>query len=288
MAGSGVRTVSGLEAVSLGLMIGGCRLAFAGPSALGGRGRELGRFARRLARLGGALVQVESDRAAALFAAGASLAGARSVALVADGGAAVAALAGLEDLAPVLVDLSDSLPLHLSGVRVMLAPYSARTAFAAGYAAGRHAADMGGPGLIAGLAGLEGALPLSSERVLGDEPPLPFAHRGPDDPDLLLLSAGPGYGACDEARQRLEAAGVTCAHLHLWQLAPFPGAIIAPVVTSARAVLVVEPGERGTLAGHVRCHLGAPAAPLHQLFPTVGVRPGPDAIVRRAMEVVRR
>lgn len=277
-----VRTVSGLEAVSLGLLLGGCRLAFAGTEAVERCPRQVWRFSRRLGRLGGALVEADSDRTAALLAAGAALTGGRAVALVFDLSAALSGLHGLEDLAPVLVDLSGGLPLHQGDVRLLWTPHTPDAAFDAGRAVWGEAAAARCPGVIAGLAGVTGRL--AWPKAPDEGPPLPFAHAGPDDPDLLLLSAGPGYAACAEARAALDADGLDCAHLHLCRVAPFPAAIVAPVITSARRVLVVEPGGRGTLSGHIRQHLGAPVHPFHSLH-----RPG-DAleIARRAREVAAR
>lgn len=276
-------TATGVEAVTLGLVAGGCRLAFAAPGAHEAARGELRRLERRLDRLGGALIQADSDPAAALMAAGAAMSGARAAALVADSAAADGVLSGLDDLCPVLVDVSGKLPVYLPHARSVVAPHTPQAAYDAARGAFARTQALHGPAVIAGLqCGLAEFQP-----VLGEaDPVLPIHHDGPDDPDMLLLGAGPGFAVCAEARERLEEQGVSAAHLHLLQLAPFPGALIAPAITSARRVLVVEPGGPGSLAALVRAHLGAPSAPFGELHRLAGAPLGPDEVAGRVREVM--
>ena len=276
--------MTGLDAVFTGLLAGGCRLAFAPADAFALRGEETQRLARRLGRLGGVLVQVQSNGAAVTMAAGAALTGARTAALVTDAAAADCALTGLDDTAPVLVDVSGRLALGLTHLRAVVAPHTAQAAFEAGAGLFERAGALKGPALIAGLEA--GTAAESFEPVPPSDGPVPIHHDGPDDPDLLLVGAGPGFAACASARDRLEADGVAAAHLHLLQVSPFPGAILAPALTSARRVLVVEPGGPGTLAGLIRCHLGAPAAPFGELPGLAGAPLGADVVYQRATEVM--
>lgn len=65
-------------------------------------------------------------------------------------------------------------------------------------------------------------------------------------------------------------------------MTPFPGAIIAPALTSARRVLIVEPGGAGTLTGLIQQHLGAPATPFVQAEGLASAA----SIADRAQEVI--
>jgi hypothetical protein len=275
--------LTGLEAVLTGLLAGGCRLAFAPPGAYAVRGDDLRRFARQMNRAGGALVQAQSEHAAVAMAAGAALAGARSVALVTDVARADCALTGLDDLAPILVDVGGRLALNTTHMRVVVAPHTAQAALEAGAGLFGRAGALHGPALIAGLEAGREPVHLEPPENGG---PVPIHHHGPDDAELLLVGAGPGFAACAEARDRLEEEGLAAAHLHLVQLHPFPGAIVAPALTSARRILVVEPGGPGTLAGLIRCHLGSPAAPFGELPRLAGAALSADAVHIRAREVM--
>jgi hypothetical protein len=281
--------LTGLEAALAGMLAGGCRLAFVPPAAYQMRAAEVKRFARLMGRVQGTVVQAQSDSAAVAMAAGAALRGVRTAALVADGAAADCCLAGLDDVAPVLLDISGRLPLGLRHVRATVAPHTAQAAYEAGVGLFGQTAALHGPGLIAGLDPGAEAGPVDISGWRTDETwlgPVPIHHDGPDDADLLLVGAGPGFDACAEAREELEAQGMEAAHLHLLQISPFPGAIVAPAITSARRVLVVEPGGPGTLSAHIRAHLGLPAAPFCEL-PRLAEAPlDADRVVQRAMEVM--
>ncbi|HYG60405.1 MAG TPA: transketolase C-terminal domain-containing protein, partial [Symbiobacteriaceae bacterium] len=256
---------TGLEAVLIGLIAGGCRLAFASGAAMHQHRQEVGRLHRRLRVLGGAVVEAQSDSAAAAMAAGAAMQGARAAALVLDAASSDCALSSLDDLTPVMVDVSGRLPVGLNRIRHLVAPHTTQAAFEAGRGAFARAEVLRGPGMVAGLEMQQGQF-LPELRGEGEEAgPVPVHHTGPDNPDLLLLGAGPGFEACLAAREQLAAQGVSVAHLHLLQVAPFPGAIVAPVLTSSRRVVVVEPGGPGVLAGYVRSHLGAPVEPFGEL-----------------------
>lgn len=279
-------TLGGQEAALLGLLAAGCRLLFAAPGAHRYSENAVRRTGRRVARLGGNLIAVQSDAAAAAMAAGAAMRGARAAALVADAAAADLALRGLDDLTPVIVDVSGRLPLGLIHARAVQAPTTAQGAYESGRGIFAQVRAMRGPGLIAGLEAAPGPVsPLLSDTAQ-EEWPVPIHHHGPDNPDLLILGAGPGFEACEDAREQLEQEGVAAAHLHLMQISPFPGAIVAPAVTSARRVLVVEPGGPGRLAGYIRNFLGAPVRPMGELPRLCGAPLGPQEIAARAREVM--
>lgn len=279
-------TLSGAEAALLGLLAAGCRLIFTSARAAGCCSDLLRRTARRMEALGGTLVQVQGDQAATAMAAGAALRGARAAAVVADGAAADLSLVGLDDLPVAIIDVSRRLPLTLTHVRVLLSPCIAQGAYEAGRGLFAQAAVLRGPGLIAGLSAAAGPVAPHLATTPEEAWPVPIHHHGPDDPDLLILGSGPGFEACEAARARLEQEGIAAAHLHLMQVTPFPGAIVAPAITSARRVLVVEPGGPGHLAAYIRSNLGAPAEPFGEL-PRLGDMPlGPEEIAHRAREVM--
>lgn len=277
-------TVSGVEAACIGILAGGCRLAFAAPAAHQTQGVMLLRLAARMRHLGGALIQVQSEEAASIMAAGAAMAGARSAAIVADANLAAGALTGLDELSPVLIDVSGRLPIGLAAT-VVLAPHTPQAAFDTGAAIFDAITPLDGVAVIAGLEGGPSVVePDLAARLL----PPPIHEDGPDEPEILIIGAGPGFDACDEARTQLALAGVAAAHLHLIHVAPFPAAIVAPAVTSARRVLVVEPGGPGTLAGYIRSRLGTPAAPFGELPRLAGAPLGAAEIACRAREVMAR
>lgn len=269
----------------MGLLAGGCRLAFVAAPGLAGREDDAQRLAGSMAKLGGQLLTVQSEKAAMLMAAGAAMAGARAAALVADGMAALGALSGLDDLPMAVVDVSGRLPLHLFHARLALAPHTPQAAFEAGRDVFAMAEALRGPAVLAGLEdGTGEVVPATAQGDPGG--PVPIYHAGPDDAEILLVGAGPGFEACARAREQLEIEGVAAAHLHLLQVVPFPAAITAPALSSARRVLIVEPGGPGTLAGWIRSNLGAPAFPFGEL-PRLGATPlGPDEIIFRAREVM--
>jgi pyruvate/2-oxoacid:ferredoxin oxidoreductase alpha subunit len=279
-------TLAGAEAALLGLLAAGCRLFFTSAVAAGCCGDALRLTGRRAEALGGALVYVQSDQAAAAMAAGAALRGARAAAVVADAAAADLSLGGLDDLPVAIVDVSGRLPLTLSHVRVLLSPCIAQGAYEAGRGIFTQLDALRGPGLLAGLCRIAGQVMPHLANTPEEAWPVPIHHHGPDDPDLLILGSGPGFEACEAARERLEQEGIAAAHLHLMQVSPFPGATIAPAITSARRVLVVEPGGPGLLAAYIRSNLGAPAEPFGEL-PRLGATPlSPEEIAHRAREVM--
>ena len=76
-------------------------------------------------------------------------------------------------------------------------------------------------------------------------------------PDLLLIGWNATAGAISEARERLEADGVTvnCAQIRL--LHPFPTAALAPLLAAAKPVCVIEQNATGQLAQILRMQLGS-------------------------------
>lgn len=76
-------------------------------------------------------------------------------------------------------------------------------------------------------------------------------------PDLLLVGWNATGGAIAEARERLEADGlsVNCAQVRL--LHPFPTAAITPLMAAAKQVVVIEQNATGQLAQLLRMNAGS-------------------------------
>jgi 2-oxoglutarate ferredoxin oxidoreductase subunit alpha len=74
-------------------------------------------------------------------------------------------------------------------------------------------------------------------------------------PDLLLVGWNATAGAINEARERLEADGITanCAQVRL--LHPFPTPTLTPLLAAARQVIVIEQNATGQLAQLLRMNL---------------------------------
>ncbi len=75
-------------------------------------------------------------------------------------------------------------------------------------------------------------------------------------PDLLIIAMGSTGGTIDEARERLTADGITTNHITVRQIAPFPIEELAPYVTNAKKVIVIENNATGQLAAQVKLHVG--------------------------------
>lgn len=76
-------------------------------------------------------------------------------------------------------------------------------------------------------------------------------------PDLLLIGWNGTGGAIAEARERLEANGVTvnCAQVRL--LHPFPTTALAPLLAASKQVCVIEQNATGQLAQLLRMNMGS-------------------------------
>lgn len=76
------------------------------------------------------------------------------------------------------------------------------------------------------------------------------------EPDLLIIGMGSTGGTIDEGRSRLEADGIKTNHITIRQLHPFPTEQLAPYLTKARKVVVVENNATGQLASLIKLNLG--------------------------------
>lgn len=77
-----------------------------------------------------------------------------------------------------------------------------------------------------------------------------------ETPDLLIVGMGSIGGTIDEARQRLDADGITSNHITIRQIHPFPAEQLAPYIAQAKQVLVIENNATAQLAGQVKLHVG--------------------------------
>lgn len=75
-------------------------------------------------------------------------------------------------------------------------------------------------------------------------------------PDLLLIGWNATGGAIAEARNRLEAEGISVNTVQVRLLHPFPATELAPLLAAAKRVCVIEQNATGQLAQLLRLHLG--------------------------------
>lgn len=85
----------------------------------------------------------------------------------------------------------------------------------------------------------------------------PLAVDAPyDSPDLLLIGMGSTRGVMDEARRRLEKAGVRTNRITVRQLHPFPVEALRDYLSAAPKVVIIEHNATGQLASLLRLHTG--------------------------------
>ncbi|HEY8416348.1 MAG TPA: 2-oxoacid:acceptor oxidoreductase subunit alpha [Thermaerobacter sp.] len=82
-------------------------------------------------------------------------------------------------------------------------------------------------------------------------------YEGPANPDVLLIGWGASYGALREARERLEAEGLSAGHAHIRLLAPFPAEEVNRLLSRAHHVFVAENNALSQLAALIRQHADA-------------------------------
>ena len=79
-----------------------------------------------------------------------------------------------------------------------------------------------------------------------------------EQPDLLFIGMNSTGGTIDEARSRLEQEGIKTNHVHIRLIHPFPARQLAPYVSKAKKVVVVENNATGQLANQIKLHVGQP------------------------------
>lgn len=77
------------------------------------------------------------------------------------------------------------------------------------------------------------------------------------NPDLLIVAMGSTGGTIEEARERLTADGITTNRVMVRQMHPFPSELLAPHITSAKQVVVLENNATGQLANLIKLNVGA-------------------------------
>ncbi|MFB1081036.1 2-oxoacid:acceptor oxidoreductase subunit alpha [Jeotgalibacillus sp. JSM ZJ347] len=82
--------------------------------------------------------------------------------------------------------------------------------------------------------------------------------------DVLLIGFNSTRGALEEAQERLEADGLKVNHAHIRLLHPFPAEKLAPLMESAKKVVVAEHNATGQLASLIKMNVGM-ASKIHSL-----------------------
>ncbi|QDQ01822.1 2-oxoacid:acceptor oxidoreductase subunit alpha [Lysinibacillus fusiformis] len=77
-----------------------------------------------------------------------------------------------------------------------------------------------------------------------------------DEADILLVGFNSTRGAIEEVQERLNAQGMKVNHAHMRLIHPFPSADMAPLVTKAKKVIVVENNYTGQLANIIKMNIG--------------------------------
>ena len=77
-----------------------------------------------------------------------------------------------------------------------------------------------------------------------------------EEPDLLIVSMSSTGGTVDEARERLEANGLTTNHITVRLLYPFPTEQFAPYAEKAKKIIVLENNATAQLASQIKLNVG--------------------------------
>lgn len=77
-----------------------------------------------------------------------------------------------------------------------------------------------------------------------------------EEADVLLVGFNSTRGALEEVQERLNEQGVKINHAHIRLIHPFPSADMAPLVASAKKVIVVENNYTGQLANIMKMNIG--------------------------------
>jgi 2-oxoglutarate ferredoxin oxidoreductase subunit alpha len=106
-----------------------------------------------------------------------------------------------------------------------------------------------------------------------------LACRSKGSGSIAILCWGSAYGACNDARKRLAAAGINIRVIAPRLLAPLPVDAIRAALDGVGQVLVVEQSHSGQFSGYLR-------AKIHGLEAELMARPGPQPL--RAAQIVER
>lgn len=77
-----------------------------------------------------------------------------------------------------------------------------------------------------------------------------------EEADVLLVGFNSTRGAIEEVQEKLNASGIKTNHAHVRLVFPFPSNEIAPLVNSAKKVIIVENNFTGQLANILKMNVG--------------------------------
>ncbi|TVX93910.1 2-oxoacid:acceptor oxidoreductase subunit alpha [Paenibacillus agilis] len=106
-----------------------------------------------------------------------------------------------------------------------------------------------------------------------------------EEPELLIVGMGSTGGTIDEARVRLEEAGIKTNHITVRQIYPFPTELFEPYADRASQIVVVENNATGQLADQIKLNVGC-AAKVRNMLKYDGTPFLPSEIYSRSKELV--
>lgn len=83
-----------------------------------------------------------------------------------------------------------------------------------------------------------------------------YVNAPHEEADILLVGFNSTRGAIEEVQERLNAQGMKVNHAHIRLIHPFPSAEMAPLITQAKKVIVVENNYTGQLANIMKMNVG--------------------------------
>lgn len=83
-----------------------------------------------------------------------------------------------------------------------------------------------------------------------------YVNAPHEEAEILLVGFNSTRGAIEEVQERLNAQGMKVNHAHIRLVHPFPSAEMAPLVSQAKKVIVVENNYTGQLANIMKMNIG--------------------------------
>lgn len=83
-----------------------------------------------------------------------------------------------------------------------------------------------------------------------------YVNAPHEEADILLVGFNSTRGAIEEVQERLNAQGMKVNHAHIRLIHPFSSAEMAPLITQAKKVIVVENNYTGQLANIMKMNVG--------------------------------
>ena len=84
-----------------------------------------------------------------------------------------------------------------------------------------------------------------------------YKYTPHEEADVLVVGFNSTRGVLEEVQGILNAQGIRANHAHIRLIHPFPTAEVAPLIASAKKVLVVENNATGQLANIIKMNIGA-------------------------------